>query len=303
VATYLSMNWKMKEAFDFSETLVDSIAGDKGVFKEIWLSLKTDPNGPKIDIYKGLVDHFGTRFNLLTDVRLPITTKSERVMGVIEVKDQDIVAQTLEKAFKNDPQAKKRVFQGQTIWEITQEDGIAEESDLMIEGAGFVNTEEAAPAKSKEKEEEAKLPNMAVTAFAGHLIVGTHVDFVEDFIKRANYPTSLGKMEDFQRVHEALNKLGSKNDSIRFFSRTDESYRATYELLKQNKLPEAETMLARLLNAMMSNGEEGAVRKQEIDGAKMPDFELVKKYLGPGGVYAQTEKEGWWVVGCLLKKQ
>jgi hypothetical protein len=133
--------------------------------------------------------------------------------------------------------------------------------------------------------------------------VGTHVDFVEEFIKRAHDPVNLANADDFQRVHKALDALGSKNDSIRFFTRTDESYRATYELLKQNRLPEAETMLARLLNGMLSTGEEGVVRKQEIDGSKMPDFELVKKYLGPGGVYAQTEKEGWWVVGCLLEKK
>ena len=33
------------------------------------------------------------------------------------------------------------------------------------------------------------------------------------------------------------------------------------------------------------------------------DNELVKKYLGPGGLFAQSEQDGWWLVGCLLKKQ
>ncbi len=40
-------------------------------------------------------------------------------------------------------------------------------------------------------------------------------------------------------------------------------------------------MLARLLNAMMGPKEEGAVRDPEIDGSKLPEFDLVKKYLGP----------------------
>jgi hypothetical protein len=305
VATYLGFNWKMKEAFDYSETLVDAIAGDKGVFKEIWLSLKSDPNGPKIDIYKGLVNLLGTRAHLLSDVRVPVGLKSERMMGVIEVKDAATVAKTVEQAFKNDPQAKKRIFRGHTIWEITQEEGVAEESsELMIEGAGFVATTEAAPKKEdKPKDDDKKLPNMAITVYKSYLVVGTHVDFIEELIKRGEDPTNLIKMQDFQRVHDALIKLGAKNDSVRFFSRTDESYRATYELLKQGKLPEAETMLARLLNAMFAPAEEGAVRKQEIDGSKLPDFDQVKKYLGPGGVYAQSEDDGWWVVGCLLKKQ
>jgi hypothetical protein len=61
-------------------------------------------------------------------------------------------------------------------------------------------------------------------------------------------------------------------------------------------------MLARLLNAMLGPKEEGAVRQQEIDGSKLPEFELVKKYFGPGGAFVQSEDDGWSMVGCLLKK-
>jgi hypothetical protein len=314
---------------------VDAVIGDKGAFDEIWLSLKTDVNGPQIDIRKDLLDHFGTRATLLSDVKLPVDLKSERLMALVEVNNAAAVAKTLEKAFIKDPQAKRRVFKGQVIWEITQDESLAEEdNELMIEGVGFVSTETASPtevsteaptagsaeveaqakgaaqkAKDKEKEnekekdEEARLPNMAVTVYLDHLIISTHVDFIQDFIAHQGTGKSLDQEADYQRVRPALVALGSKNDSFHFFSRTDESYRATYELLKQGKLPEAETMLARLLNALMGPSEEGVVRKQEIDGSKLPEFDLVKKYLGPGGLFAQSEADGWWLVGCLLKKQ
>lgn len=301
IASYLTFNWKMREAFDFSETLVDAIVGEKGVFDDIWLGLKTDPNQAKIDIYSELVDHLGTRATLMSDVRLPVGLKSERLMALIEVKKPEIVAKAVEKAFKTDPQAKKRVFRGQTIWEITQEEGLTEGPDLVIEGAGFVSAAEEAGKLKEPPQDDTKLPNMAITVVHGHLVVATHVDFIEDLI--TGQPTNLAAMDDFQRVRKALTELGSNNDSFRFFSRTDESYRATYELIKQGKLPEAETMLARILNAMFGPKEEGAIRKQEIDGSKLPEFDLVKKYLGPGGVYVQSEDKGWWVVGCLLKKQ
>jgi hypothetical protein len=304
VASYLSFNWKMREAFDYSETLVDAIINDKGAFKDIWLNLKTDPNGPQIDIYGELLDHLGTRATLLSDVKLPVDLKSERLMAFVEVKDAVIVSRTLEKAFEKDPQAQRRVFKEQIIWEITQDESLAEdETELMIEGAGFVSTTEAPKEKEAEEEEEAKLPNMAMTVFLDHLIISTHVDFIQDLIANQAAGANLGQAADYQRVQAALSGLGSKNDSFRFFSRTDESYRATYELLKQGKLPEAETMLARLLNAMLGPREEGAIRKQEIDGSKLPEFDLVKKYLGPGGLFVQTEDGGWWIVGCLLKKQ
>jgi hypothetical protein len=93
-------------------------------------------------------------------------------------------------------------------------------------------------------------------------------------------------------------------DSFRYFTRTDESYRASYELLKKNKLPQSETILARILNGMLGSGEDdNATRKQEIDGGKLPDFDDMKKYLGPGGLFVQTEENGWYVVGVLLKKK
>lgn len=304
VGSYLSFHWRMKEAFHYSETLVDAIIGDKGAFQEIWLSLKTDVNGPQIDIYSGLLDHLGTRATILSDVRVPVDLKSERLMALVEVTNPQAVAATVEKAFKKDPAAKRRVFRDQTIWEIVQDEGLAEEAELMIEGAGFVSTTDTA--RPRPDEEEAKrLPNMAITVFAGHLIVATHVDFVQDLIVHAQQQPAdtLGQRADYQRVREALTRLGAGHDSFRFFSRTDHSYRATYELVRQGKLPQSETMLARLLNALMGPVEEGTVRKQEIDGSKLPEFSLVQKYLGPAGLFVQSEENGWWIVGCLLKKE
>ena len=297
VATYLSFNWKMQDAFKHSESLVDAIIADKGAWKEIWEGMKRDEFGPKIDIFKDLVDHLGERATLLADVKLPVGLKSERLLALVEVKDPAVVARTVEKAFKNDPAAKKHIFKGQVIWELTQEE-VAGGTELMIEG-GFVSAPEQ---KKEEGEKEKVLPNMAVTVFAGHLVVGTHLDFVQDLIARAAEKPNLAAAADYNRVKDELIKLGSKEDSFRFFTRTDESYRATYDLVKQGKLPEAETLLARLLNAMLGPTEEGVVRHQEIDGAKLPDFAQVQKHFGPGGVYCQSKDEGWWIVGCLLKK-
>src|SRR5262249_20831863 len=157
VASYLSFNWKMREAFEHSSTLVDAYIGDRGAFEEIWTSLKSDVNGPQIDIRKGLLDYFKTRATLITDVKLPVDTKSERLMALIEVNNAAAVAKTVEKAFIKDPQAKRRVYKGQVIWEITQDDSLAEEdTELMIEGVGgFVSTEipSAAPASPEAPEE------------------------------------------------------------------------------------------------------------------------------------------------------
>ena len=168
-----------------------------------------------------------------------------------------------------------------------------------------MSAEPAPPAKGDQKSKakakpnpnnnnnNAALPNMAVAVYVDHLIIATHVDYIKDLIDHqqklaAGQATGLAQEQDYQRVRPVLVALGSNLDSFHFFTRTDESYRATYELFKQGKLPEAETLLARLLNAIMGPQEEGVIRKQELDGSKLPDFNLVKKYLGPGGLFAQS---------------
>jgi len=66
-------------------------------------------------------------------------------------------------------------------------------------------------------------------------------------------------------------------------------------------MPEAETLLAKALNALMAPKEEGALRSQQIDGSKLPDFETVRKYFGPGGLYVRSVNDGWEITGLLLK--
>ncbi|MCA9150045.1 MAG: hypothetical protein KDA92_12120, partial [Planctomycetales bacterium] len=93
------------------------------------------------------------------------------------------------------------------------------------------------------------------------------------------------------------------DDSLRSFGRTDESYRPNYELIRQNKMPESESLLGRVLNRMLGPDDETVLRKQNIDGSKLPDFQVVRRYLGPTGMFMRSEKDGWYVAGVLLNKE
>jgi hypothetical protein len=62
--------------------------------------------------------------------------------------------------------------------------------------------------------------------------------------------------------------------------------------------------LGKLLNAMFTSedAEEGEIREQQLDGSKLPEFQVVRRYLGPTGFFIRTVEEGWSVSGCLLTK-
>jgi hypothetical protein len=290
VASYLSFNWKMRQAFDYAGTLVDALENDPGLFAEMWKGKKAGAAGPPIDIYADLLDRLATRATLLSDVKLPVDAKSERQLAIFELKspaDTAAVAKTLETNYKGHELAMPRVIQGQVIWEVEQ----TRQADEPVAKRKAKANPRAAPRK------------LAITACLGHFIVSTHVDFIEDFLKRQDQQAGLAQEVDHQRVRAALAALGSKNDSLRYFSRTDESYRANYELFKQGKLSAAETLLAALLSALLGSSDDSGHRQPEFDGSKLPDFESIKKYLGPSGLFTQAEEDGWWIVGCLLKRR
>jgi hypothetical protein len=99
-----------------------------------------------------------------------------------------------------------------------------------------------------------------------------------------------------------LTKIGAGQDAVRYFTRTDKEYHTTYELIKTGKMPESETLLGSVLNRAFGPDEKGVLREQQIRGDKMPDYEKVRVYLGPAGLFVQSEDNGWFVAGCLLKK-
>ena len=299
LAGFTSFNWKMKEAFEYSSTLVDAVADAEGTFEDVLEALATDPHGPQIDIRKELVAHLDDHAIFFTDYRTPITPESERMLGAIRVSNPTVVAATLEKALKDDPQAKKLVINGQVIWEIVSEE--EEETPTLVIDGPFDNFDNLSPAEDEETEEVA-IPNAALTVAHGHLLVANHVDYVVDVLAKARQRDTLSEAADYKQVQIALKDLGAGEDSFHQFARTDEALRPTYELMKQGRMPESETMFGKMLNRLLGSGEEGEVRKQEIDGSKLPDYQVVRRYLGPSGLFVRSLDDGWMVTGVLLEK-
>jgi hypothetical protein len=68
-------------------------------------------------------------------------------------------------------------------------------------------------------------------------------------------------------------------------------------------MPEAESMLGRVLNRLFGEEDEDLLREQRIDGRQMPDFEMVRRYLGPGGLTVRSDADGWFAVGFMVSKE
>ncbi len=315
IATYTTMYFDIINAFDNFGSLFNELfgQGEAGTWEEAIQSLREDPDGPQVDLREDLIQHLGQRVSMLTDYQEPITTTSERLLFAIEATNPKAVASAIKKLLKDDPTFRCRKFKelkGLEVWEMVQE----ENPDLeppKIEGFGDeppVTHHHPLMKKKKggadEEEEERKplLPHAAVTVWEGHLLIASHMDFLMKVINPEKKPKLLGTDVDYRLVQEELKKFKPKEKCLNFFSRTDEEYRPTYELIRQNRLPESESMFARALNVLFGEGKKGAARPPKIDGSQLPEYRVVRPYLGPAGLRATSEPDGWFLKGFTLSK-
>lgn len=303
VATYATVYNDILNSFDNFGYLYDELMGsdEEGLWQEVLESLEKDPTGPKLKLRPELVEHLGKRIFILTDYKLPITTTSERLLVAVEAKDEKAVTSAITKWFRADKDVKRHEWQGIVIWESVEPEGPKETPTIEIDMPG--ETKRATSRIRASEDEEKLLPHMAITVKNGYLLVGSHLDFLQKVLTPVKDRETLVRDVDYNIVNKGIDGLGLSKNCARAFSRTDEEYRATYELVRQGKMPESETMLARLMNGLLGSGKKGETRKQRIDGSKLPEFEVVRRYLGPAGLAAESEQAGWFIKGFLLKKQ
>ena len=304
IATYATFYADILNGFDNFGPLFEEMfgEGEKGTWSEVLKSLKDDPNGPRIDLRADLFVHLGKRVTVLSDYQVPITTTSERLLFAVETSDPKAVAAAIEKLMKNDRTARRQEILGHTVWEII------EEPPAAVPKIDLGDVPSLTPGAKKKDEDEPEparlLPHAAVTVAHGQLLIASHLDFLKKILKLPEERETLAHSLDFRVVTTALDQLGIKEQFLRTFSRTDEEYRPTYELIRQDKMPESETMLSRFLNSLSGeSSKKGGPRKQQIDGSKLPDFEVVRRYLGPAGIVGRSEPTGWFLKGIMLSKE
>lgn len=300
VANYGSFQLDIKTAEANFEPLFDQLFGDgeTGVWTDVKESFRDDPNGPGIDIDKDLIAHLGSRVTLLADYTSPTTLECERTCLAIEVQNEKALAESIRKSMESDPNVRRREFDGHVIWEMLEEelDGPAVEF-------------EAVPGQKRRAVEEVNaggerlIPQSSVCVANGHLFVVSSVPFLEKLLSKRPTDESLAATAEFKYVDNELKQLHPGEQSFRFFTRLDEVVRPHFDFLKNNQFPQAKTSLANAINRILNgNKDRTELRKPEIDGTKLPDFEQVRKYFGIGGGVVVTEDDGWYLISLAAEK-
>jgi hypothetical protein len=301
LAHYATFNVDIREAFKHIGPIFDATIGEgeKGVWLDVLDSLKNDPNGPGIDMEKDLIAHLGTRCSVVIDYVEPIEPTSERMLLAVETTNEKALAESIRKSMETDPAVVKRKFGDIIVWEIIEEAIPNDElPEVLIEGLDDIPQPSGTPTDKQGK----ALPSSAVAVANGHLFISSHADFLQKILTERSDLKSLAHRADYQRVMSHVEKLSGGKSCFRVFTRTDEALRPNYELMKAGRMGESQMLMGSMLNRLLGNGPEGEPRQQQVDGSKMPEFQVLRRYLGPGGGYLVTEDAGWYAVGFFLPR-
>jgi len=131
------------------------------------------------------------------------------------------------------------------------------------------------------------------------LIIASDATFAGLVLKQQSSPKLLVEAADYQRVHRTLEQLGCGPESLRVFSRMDETVHSVYELLRRGESLDAGSLLGSLVSKVV---EQSNLETPAIDGSSLPPFDELRPFLGPAGASMETVDNGWLIRGCLLRK-
>ncbi|MBN2579902.1 MAG: hypothetical protein JXB10_13015 [Pirellulales bacterium] len=308
IATYTTFYFDVLNAFDNFDSLFDELygGGDRGLWQKTLRDLKEDPNGPQIDLREELIKLINQRVTILTDYHTPIELNSERILVALEVSDEKAAARAIDKAMRGDRGTKLQEINGLQIWEIVDEevDEFMPPPEVDLGNGVPRLTPETPKTKLLAREEGPPplFPHAAITVTKGHLFIASHPDFLLKILQPRESRELLINDLDYQMVADQIAWLKPEKACLHVYSRTDEEYRPTYELVRQNKMPESENMLARLLNSLFGEGKNDGKRQAKLDGSKLPEYDVVRRYLRPAGMQVTAEKDGWFLKGFTLGK-
>ena len=291
VASVSLLSVDAQAGFEVMGKLFDEMARSKlgddaeGLFDDIIDDFLNNQFGEPVDIRKDIVGNLGSRAVMTSDYTTPISAESERTLLAIEVKDSKPIAASLEKLFRDDDTYLRQVIGDVILWE-----SVGEEEVAADEGDEY-------------EEDDFGVPPLHFTVAHGYLFVSSNVDIIKATLATAASGPRLNDADDFALVSELLDELGADETCFRSFARTDEANRVTYEMIRKNRLHEATSLLGRLANLLLENtsSEEGA-DTDVVDGGKLPRYDVVRDYVGPSGMFAVTEDEGWYSAGFILGK-
>lgn len=292
--SYLATKWNSQEAFWKLESLVDEVTGTPGTFKEVIHGFKADLNGPQVDIRSELLPLFTNDIVAFADNQEgEVQPNSRRNLIALRVNDAVKASKLVERVMKNEAKAQLKKYGSIEIWEFSNE---LEEANSDFSDFGAVPEDEA--------EKETWLNQWAICVKDDWIMFSSHAAMLHAAIDQvAKNDGRLEEEADFVNTKRAVLESFGEDPCAWKIARNQLAFRVQYELFRQGKLQESESMLATILGKILEDDSELQNKKSPIiNGQNLPPYEQVAKFLRPSGFKIIATDRGWSFGGLLVGK-
>ena len=304
VTGYSTFYFDVLTAFDNVGPLFDEVYGDgdTGMWQTLLKNLKDAPDGPKVDLRAELIARLGSRITVLSDYVLPITTGSQRLLFAVESRDDKAVTRALEKLLRNDKKLRMRQVAGHMVWEaVPEEPRIIPTISLSAVPPLASNADDASPDLDR-KRTEPLLPHAAVTVAYGQLLIASHYDFLAKVLAPREPKATLAEDAEYREAETISLSLSPGPCCLRSFVRTDLQLRPLYTMIREGKLPQNEGLWVRAMNTFSRPSKPRSFAARGSTATSCPTTRSFAARLGPSGVAAGSEPDGWFIKGYLFRK-
>jgi hypothetical protein len=303
-ASIIAFSWDINEAFPRFKYLVDGYTNTPGMFDTTMKDIRSDPQGPRIDVYKEVLPFLTTQFFIVTEITKPITPNSKRSMVAVKLTDPDNkLMNAIEKYGKNEPNGSALDYEGYRIW-FFQND--MDDEDLE---ADFASGTKKSPPKKEDEEaaggsdEEPLLQQWAISVVDGYFVFGSDPELIKEAIDRSKKKeeNSFLSQPDVQRVTAELGSIASDQlHCMRQVDLSDRSFEMQYELFREGKLNASRSVAAAIMDRLLDPKRKNQGKQQKLNGNALPPYQAIQSYFMPGGARITTSEDGWYVQSFIL---
>ncbi|MGB7327387.1 MAG: membrane or secreted protein [Rubripirellula sp.] len=302
VATVNRLNVKIEEAFWAAESLVNEAFGD-AIFRDIIDGIREDEDGPQIDIEKNVLPNLDNHVLLITDNTLPADINSDRMLVAIRVSDAAAIKLAIRKAMEVEPDASQMdALPGLEIWRVQRGEG-TDDFDAELFGDLAIEEEE------ETDEPPPLLDHWAIALVekgpgsdAPYLMFSSHPEFLVETAKRIQQgtPGGFGSQPRVIAISDAMKQLKADPVALDRFVRTKLSLRVKYQLLRQNRLKESDTLIASLIRRAFEDADSD--EPDLMDATKLPPLTEIEHLLPEAASYITTTEDGWEMTSFFLQE-
>jgi hypothetical protein len=298
IATYATWNWDVQTTYVKLTELVNSFRGE-GAFKRFLDRRVSEQLGA--DFEEELLAAMTGRFTLASWYERPITLQSQANVLGIQLGDRSAFQATLDKvAEKFENNLNQRDFAGVTIYQIknpeAEGDAAANNDDATAD-----EEDEAAARRRRWREGQRRrrqrmpIGNMAI--IGDYLVMTNRERFIEKAIMTQNGTEDrLVEELDYRLIASKIKRQpGGQDACMVSFERPDEALRVGYELLHSDEVRQQ-------IASMKENNPFFQALDEALTNNEFPPFEVIAKYLAPGGAMLTNEESGFHYVGFGLRR-